>query len=112
MEGHVGEVLSLCSDDSGHVWSCGWDKKIFVWDAGVSRATLFFYLFICFIFYTQTFCAKRNRIAGCQTVHHLPADAAHKVDLLVSDDVVCRGREARAEDLVLRPRRRHLPVAV
>jgi len=42
MEGHGGEVLGLCGDEGGHVWSCGWDKKIFVWDTGDAKRFLSF----------------------------------------------------------------------
>lgn len=32
MEGHGGEIVGLCTDKRC-VWSCGWDKKMFLWDA-------------------------------------------------------------------------------
>jgi len=32
MEGHGGPVADLCTDVENCVWSCGWDKKVFLWD--------------------------------------------------------------------------------
>jgi len=32
LEGHNGDVLDFCTDGT-YVWSCGWDKQVFLWDA-------------------------------------------------------------------------------
>jgi hypothetical protein len=34
LEGHNGEVLNFCTNGTS-VWSCGWDKQVFLWDVQV-----------------------------------------------------------------------------
>lgn len=34
LEGHNGEVVNFCTNGTS-VWSCGWDKQIFLWDVQV-----------------------------------------------------------------------------
>ncbi len=49
LEGHVGDVCDFCTDGLDWVWSCGWDKKMLLWDAGVSKhqsISIFIYIFM------------------------------------------------------------------
>jgi len=102
MEGHGGEVLGLCGDESGHVWSCGWDKKIFVWDAGVSS---FLSALLSPSSHLTTFSI------GGQTFHLLLADATHQVHICPPSDFLHGGRQVGAQDMGRFSRRHNWLVA-
>lgn len=38
LEGHGGEVVNFCTNGEC-VWSCGWDKQVFLWDVPVRPAS-------------------------------------------------------------------------